>query len=343
MATSAPGTVALTIPFEGAVRAIAFSPDGVRVAAGGDDSLVRVRTIGTGPTLDIPSDGFVSGIAYSPDGTTLAVADSEQVYVRDAHDGKVVWQGPIRVGHSVNRLAFTPDGATVVAATNEFLATYRAADGKAGPLKELGQMIAGLDVSRDGTRVAVAMDERHGGNHHNAGAAVVFDVATLTEITRLTPDNAVYCVAYTPDGKSVLCGSADGTARRLDLVAREEPPWKIEVEARFIAADSTGEWVVLGGSDEQARLIDVETGLEKHRVNHHAAVTQVAFAPDGRRFASASIDNLLWVSTVENKNRDIYSRTTLNQVDSMRFSADSRWLGYGCFDQAVVLGNGPVQ
>jgi hypothetical protein len=80
----------------------------------------------------------------------------------------------------VDHLAFTPDGATLVAATEEFLATFHATDGTAGPRIHLGQQIAGLDVSRDSKRLAVALDQRHGGNHQDAGAAIVFDTYRAT-------------------------------------------------------------------------------------------------------------------------------------------------------------------
>jgi WD40 repeat protein len=340
MAVDTSGKVALTVAFEGNVQAIAFSPDGTRVAGGGDDTVVRVRTVGTGPILDIPSDGFVSSIAYSPDGTRLAIADLDQIYVRDATSGTVVWQGPIEPQHSVDHLAFTPDGATLVAATEEFLATFHATDGTAGPRIELGQQIAGLDVSRDGTRVAIALDQRHGGNHQNAGAAIVYDTATLTEVWRLVPDNAVYDVAFVPGGPSVLCGSADGSARMFDPVAKKEL-WNTPVEASHLAADGTGVWTVVGGSDDHARMLEVKSGVEKFRSTHDGAVTQVAFAPNGRWFASAGIDLVLHVVSVKT-GKDLYMRTTLNEVAPMRFSPDSRWLGVGMFGQILVLDNGPV-
>jgi hypothetical protein len=87
----------------------------------------------------------------------------------------------------VDHLAFTPDGAMLVAATEEFLATFHATDGTAGTagtagprIHHLGQQIAGLDVSRDSKRLAVALDQRHGGNHQDAGAAIVFDTYWAT-------------------------------------------------------------------------------------------------------------------------------------------------------------------
>jgi WD40 repeat protein len=340
MAAGTPGRIALTVTFEGGVRAVAFSPDGTRVAGGGDDSLVRVRTVGTGPVLDIPASGFVSGIAFSPDGALLAVADLDQIFVRDARSGAVVWQGPIEPQHSVDRLLFTPDGATLVAATEEFLATFHTADGTAGPRIELGQQIAGLDVNRDGTRLAVALDQRHGGNHQNAGAAIVFDTATLTEVWRLVPDNAVYDVAFVPGGPFVLCGSADGTARMFDPAAKKEL-WNIPAEASRLAVDGTGVWTVLGGSDDNARMVEAESGVEKFRSTHDGAVTQVAFAPNGRWFASAGIDLALHVVSVKT-GKDLYLTNTLNEVAPMRFSPDSRWLGVGMFGQVLVLDNGPV-
>jgi len=340
MAAGTPGSVALMVAFEGNVRAVAFSPDGTRVAGGGDDTVVRVRTVGTGPILDIPAEGFVSSIVYSPDGALLAIADLDQIFVRDAKSGAVVWQGPIEPQNSVDHLAFTPDGATLVAATEEFLATFHATDGTAGPRIHLGQQIAGLDVSRDSKRLAIALDQRHGGNHQNAGAAIVYDIATLTEVWRLVPDNAVYDVAFVPPGTNVLCGSADGTARMFDPVGKLEL-WNITAEASHLAVDGTGVWTVVGGSDDSARMVEAESGVEKFRSTHDGAVTQVAFAPNGRWFASAGIDLVLHVVSVKT-GKDLYANTTINEVLPMRFSPDSHWLGVGTFGQLLVFDNGAV-
>ena len=92
------GTVALTVEHDGSVQAIAFSPDSLRFASGGSDSVLRVRTVGIGAPLDVPSDGFVSSIAFSPDGATFAVADFEQVFLRNSSTGSAIWQGPLEPG-----------------------------------------------------------------------------------------------------------------------------------------------------------------------------------------------------------------------------------------------------
>jgi WD40 repeat protein len=345
MVASKAGTVALTVGFGGSVQALAFSPDNTRVAAGGGDSLVRVRVIGTGPLLDIPSEGFVSSLAYSPDGTMLAVADLDQIFVRGTDTGAVRWQGPIESGSSVNTVAFTSDGRSLVAATDRFVATFDAVTGKEAMRKEIErQQISGLDVSRDGTRIAVAIDERHGGDHRNEGSARVLDFATGTEVSRLTPDNAVFDVAFSPDGKGVLCGSADGTTRMFEAAPGGKELWNQPHESSHLAFDPTGKNLVVGGSDAEIRVLDAKRGLERTRRAHDGAVTAVAFAPNGLWAASAGIDGMVIVllATKEAENANRYVLTNTDEVHTMRFSADSRWLGLGTSGGVVVVDNGPV-
>ncbi|NUO43756.1 MAG: WD40 repeat domain-containing protein, partial [Streptomyces sp.] len=166
---SEPGTVALPVKHDGSVQAIAFSPDSTRFAGAGSDSLLRIRPIGIGVPLDVPVDGSVTGIAFSPDGTRIAVADFESVSLRDSKTGAVVWQGPLDPGNSVNTVRFAPDGR-VIAVTDTLVAVLEQATG--ATIKRITvdpPLIADVDLSRDGTRIALAIDERHGGNHKFAG------------------------------------------------------------------------------------------------------------------------------------------------------------------------------
>jgi WD40 repeat protein len=95
-----PSSIALTVEHDGDVQAIAFSPDSTRFASGGGDSLLRVRAVGVGPPLDVPAPGFTSGIAFSLDGAHFAVADFEQVFLRSASTGAVLWQRSVEPGSS---------------------------------------------------------------------------------------------------------------------------------------------------------------------------------------------------------------------------------------------------
>ncbi|MFJ4584647.1 WD40 repeat domain-containing protein [Streptomyces echinatus] len=352
---SQPGTVALTVEHNGSVQAIAFSPDSTRFASGGGDSLVRVRAVGTGAPLDAPSEGSVTGIDFSPDGAAFAVADFEQVFLRSGSTGKVIWQGPLDPGNSVNTVRFGPNG-TLVAATDTSVAVL---DGSTGAVTRRipvdTPLIAGLDLSRDGTRIALAIDERHGGNHRQAGSARVLALATGAEIGRLTPENAVFAVAFSPDASLVLCCAADDTVRMFEAEGGTQL-WPAEGEEQdedervtavhCLAFDPKGRWTVVGGADGFARVLEAESGVERGRVPkldpgqsdpQFGAVTHVAFAPNGKAAASASIDNVVRVFNPEGKEH--YTVST-DEVLAMEFSPDGRWLGVGCFDRALVIDNG---
>lgn len=268
---SEPGTVALTVEHAGSVRAIAFSPDGARFASGGEDTVLRVRPVGIGVPVDMSVDGFVTGVAFSPDGARIALADFEQVLLLDASGGPALWQGPLDPGHSVNSVRFTPDGR-VIAATDTLIAVLDQATGAIGRRITVDPpLIADVDLSRDGARIALAVDERHGGDHRRAGSARVVDLATGAELGRLTPDDAVLAVAFAPDGSTVVCCAADDTTRMFEAQGGAQlwpAPDEIDDQVTApscVAFDPRGRWTVVGGSDGFARVLDAETGVEKCR------------------------------------------------------------------------------
>lgn len=347
---SEPGTVALPAEPEGSVQAVAFSPDSIRFARGGSDSLLRVRTVGVGAPLDVPVDGSVTGIDFSPDGGKLVVADFEKVSLHDSSTGAVVWEGPLDPGNSVNTVRF---GANLIAATDTLVAVLDPATGAiARRITVERPLIADVDLSRDGSRVALGVDERHGGDHHSAGSARVAELATGSEIGRLTPDDAVHAVAFSPDGELVLCCAADDTTRMFEAEGGAQVwPLPEEVDDKVtapscLAYDPKGKWTVVGGADGFARILDAATGTERGRAPMltpgapdpgFGAVTNVAFSPNGKLAASASIDNVVRLFNLDGK--QLYAVPT-EEVLTMRFSPNGRWLGLGTMNGALVIDNG---
>ncbi|WP_328875897.1 PQQ-binding-like beta-propeller repeat protein [Streptomyces sp. NBC_00287] len=349
---SEPGTVALRASEDGTVQAVAFSPDNKRFATGGSDTRLRVRSIGIGaPPLEVTTDGSVTGIAFSPDGTRIAVADFEQVFLRDSVTGTALWQGPLAPGNSINSVRFGPDGR-LIAATDTLVAVL---DQASGEIKQRitvdPPLIADVDLSRDGTRIALAVDERHGGNHRHAGSARVHDLATGKEVSRLTPKDAVFAVAFSPDGQHVLCCAADDTTRMFEAQTGKQT-WPTEPEDQVtapncLAFDPKGKWTVVGGADGFARVLDADTGDERGRAprlkpgvpeeESFGAVTHVAFSPNGKHAASASIDNVVRLFNVAGD--PLYTVST-DEVLALRFSPNGRWLGVGTMNGALVIDNG---
>ena len=118
-----PRTVA-RLDHDSTVRAVAFSPDGTRVATASHDWSARVFDAATGVELArLDHDDMVSAVAFSPDGTRVATASSDgSARVFDAATGVEL----ARLDHDgpVYAVAFSPDGTRVATAA----ATYSAAE-----------------------------------------------------------------------------------------------------------------------------------------------------------------------------------------------------------------------
>ena len=60
-----------------------------------------------------------------------------------------------------------------------------------------------------------------------------------------------------------------------------------------VAFSPDGKYVVSGSYDNTARVWEASTGKEIARLTHDGAVNSVAFSPDGRTLASGSHDNTI--------------------------------------------------
>ena len=106
------------------VLAVAFSPDGARLATGAEDGAARVWDAATGAELlAIREHGAaVRSVAFSPDGSRLLTAsDDATARVWDVVDGRERF---VFAGHGgpVTCAAFAPDGSRIVTASDDGVA-----------------------------------------------------------------------------------------------------------------------------------------------------------------------------------------------------------------------------
>ena len=118
-------------------------------------------------------------------------------------------------------------------------------------------------------------------------------------------ENWILCVAISPDGRWLVTGSQDNTARLWDLTAKDPAAAPIILRGhegwiRCLAISPDGRWLVTGGDDRAIRLWDL---MAKDPAatpiilrGHEEPIGCVAISPDGRWLVTGSLDNTarLW-------------------------------------------------
>src|SRR5262245_60287570 len=212
------------LPVERPVRAVAFSPDGKRIAAysglfGADfEKIVRVWDSATGRELHKLELGTTAySLCFSPDGKTLGISGTEGLLM--------LWE----LGKPPRRLegqkgggqvfAFSPDGKRFATAANEFpdpsnfrhkVVVLRLWDGATGKvLHELRHhwqdSVNALAFSPDSKWLAT-------GGQEERNSVRVWDVATGKELPALERRRGeAWTLRFSPDGR--ILHAADGRGR----------------------------------------------------------------------------------------------------------------------------------
>jgi WD40 repeat protein len=203
---SATGKVTVTFPHSNSVSAIAFSPDGARLATGHQNNTVQIWETLTGrpagPPLTVLQE--IRELAFSPDGRRLAISTSRHgtegiVEVRDVATGELVGRPPVH-RDSVVSFEFSRDGRWLATACEDHTArVWDASTGNAvSPWLPQDFEARQAIFSPDGTRLATIA---------RRGAVRLWSARTGEPITapllypRNTGDGRV---SYSPDGQRLL-------------------------------------------------------------------------------------------------------------------------------------------
>jgi WD40 repeat protein len=111
----------------------------------------------------------------------------------------------------------------------------------------------------------------------------------------------VWQASFSPDGKKLVTGSADGSVRLWEVATGRELRRFAGHSGRVFGAafSPDGKYVVSSGVDGTARLWDVQTGQEVRRFTGHTKeIRNVTFSPDGKYILTASNDGTarLWLA-----------------------------------------------
>jgi hypothetical protein len=150
--------------------------------------------------------------------------------------------------------------------------------------------------------------------------------------------DGVVSVAFSPDGRRIVTGSCDQTAKVWDA-RTGSPQLKLEGHTglvRSVAFSPDGTRIVTGSNDQTARVWDARTGATQLKLEGHTGgVVSVAFSPDGTRLVTGSDGRTARVWD---------ARTGLLQLElntgwvwSVAFSPDGTRLVTGSDDQTAKV------
>ena len=354
----------------GDFTSVAFSLDGKTIAVGSygnygwrHEDTLSLWDVSTGRRIrTVKDETTVTNVVFSPDGEKIASTSGRAIELWSIPTGELIRTISGHEG-TIGSLAFSPDGQTLVSGGGGHVRDYLVSGSFSGDT--YGEMylwdvstsshlrtifysdgfVNSVAFSLDGQTVAAGIYDSS-----KVYSIYLFKVPTGDFIRRfrLRLWDGATSVAFSPDGKTLACGSAKNyirTSYNSNIMLWDIGTGRLmhELEGHKDIVNSVvfspdGETLASGSSDGTIRLWNVSTGtLRQIFIGHTGKINSVVFALDGQTLVSGSSDNTirLWNISTGTTKQVIAEHT--DAVNSVVFSSNGTLLTSGSSDKTIKL------
>jgi WD40 repeat protein len=285
------------------VRSVAFSAHGEWLASVGDDGAVRVwnpklgLASGTNPLI-CTFEGCTgcNQVVFSHNSRFLASAgfnrpDAQKLHLWDTS----TWRELHVLAEVCSPIAFSADDEYLVTCSSRPSNAIEVRD--TTTLQEIRSPLRGHGWAL--TAVASAPKEKISrlASASVDGTVRIWDLLAGTELVpALHHDNGVLCVAFSRDGLFLASGGHDRVVKIWDArsfkLIQELPDSTGTIQSVAFHPKDSGV-LAWGSRDATVKIWDAETKKTRTLHGHKSWVESVAFSPDGKQIASATLDGTI--------------------------------------------------
>ncbi|MDB5337002.1 MAG: hypothetical protein JWN70_2621, partial [Planctomycetaceae bacterium] len=284
-----------------AVRSVAYSPDGVWLAAGCGDGSVRLWDVKEKKVVRTVQahENWVFDLAFTPDGLLVTGGGDNLVRLIDPQTG-TIRETFLDHSNDLHGVAVTSDGKWLVTCGDDQQVLIRSLTDKT--VAELGRH------DKQVTSVTISRDNQFAATSSRDGTVMLWDLGQRRLARTFKEHTAdVISVAFSPDGSKLVSGGHDKTVREWNAAdAKEIALLAGHTEWVFaVLFSQNGEFILTGGGDRRFRVFRESDSKLIYQADLFANVSDLALSPDGKTVAAGTSDGTVWFITLDGENSKV--------------------------------------
>ncbi|KAJ3889762.1 quinon protein alcohol dehydrogenase-like superfamily [Lentinula edodes] len=273
---------------------VAFSPDGVRIAAGTQSGATLLWDVSGLHRSTFEDYGCTWSVAFSPDGTRIATGhENGKIHVRSAGSGQRIGN-PLAHEAPVSTVVFTHDSKLMISGSSNKVYIWDSITGE----RKSQRHQSGLVLS-----VAISPDRLHMASTSNDKTIHIWNIL-IPEYSEILVGHmgVVNCIQYSLNGDLIVSGSDDKTIRIWDAANKDSVKviYTITHPVWTLALSLETPHLAFGSNTGEIQVWDLDKRELQARIQVGSSINSIAFQPNGQQIVSCSGDGNVQAWTMTN-------------------------------------------